>query len=175
MSAPFDTLDAFRAAVVVVPAQEAEQLRADFVASRLDPQYKAQASEALALRQFRDGLAYTGYLWDFLADKEVVQETTIWHRVSARDAVFAMWDIHSTERIRIPDYFKFPKDAVLRADPESLGRGLPFLPEDLYLFDDTFEWAGALTHEWVDDERFCVWSGRQRTRVEDRASAAANL
>ena len=70
-----------------------------------------------------------------------------------------MWDVHSTERVRVPDYFKFPKGTVLRGDPRALQRGLKYLPEDLYLFEDACDWAGALTHERVARGRYCVWSG----------------
>lgn len=163
MITPFESLAAFEAAITVVPPEDAEQLRATFVARRLDPQHAEQAAEALRLHQFSDGLAYTGYQWDFLVDKHVVSEDEVWHRVEPLPEVYAMWDLHSAERIRTPDYFKFPRSTVLQTDPATLRRGTEYLPEDLYIFDATCTWAGALTHEWVDDQRFCLWSGESLT------------
>jgi hypothetical protein len=164
VSKPFESLAAFEAVVGVAPPEDAEHLRATFVSRRLDPRHAEQAAEALRLRQFPDGLAYTGYLWDFLADKHVVSEEEVWRDLEPVSELYAMWDLHSSERIRTPDYFKFPKATVLRTDSATLRRGLEYLPEDLYIFDATCAWAAALTHEWVDDRRFCLWSG-DRARI----------
>jgi hypothetical protein len=152
---------AFEAAIAVVPREDAERIRATFVEKRLDQQYAEQAAEALRLHQFSDGLAYTGYLWDFLVDKHVVTEEEVWDGVGPAPEIYAMWDLHSAERIRTPDYFRFPKGTVLRTDPATLRGGIDYLPEDLYIFDATCSWAAALTHECVDERRFCIWSGER--------------
>jgi hypothetical protein len=161
VTAPFESLAAFQAMIEVAPREDAERLRAVFVETRLDPERVSQGAEALQLRRFSDGLAYTGYLWDYLDDPHVVREGQIWNqRLDAVAEVYAMWDIHSAERIFIPDYWKFPRETVLRADPATLRRGLQYLPEDLYLFDESFAWAGALTHEWLSERRrYCLWCG----------------
>ena len=108
---------------------------------------------------FSDGLAYEGYLWDFLAEKRVVGEAELWRLVSGIPDVYAMWDLHSAERVRIPNYFQLPRGTVIRSDPATLCRGLEYLPEDLYIFDESLTWGYALTHEYLDDRRLCVWSG----------------
>jgi len=159
VSTSFESIEAFEAAIRVVPSAEAEGLRARFIERRLDSQDAEQASHALRLRRFSDGLAYTGYLWDFLMDKHVVSEETLWQNLQCASDVYAMWDLHSTERIRIPDYFKFPRATVIQTTPATLRRGLAYLPEDLYIFDESCSWSAALTHEWPDDRRFCLWSG----------------
>lgn len=159
VSRPFQSVAEFEAAVGVLPTDAAEHLGATFLNRRLDGQYTEQAAEELRLRHFSDGLAYTGYLWDFLAEKRVVSEEEVWRDLELMSEVYAMWDIHSEERVRTPVYLSLPKAAVLRTDPATLRRGIEYLPEDLYIFDATCAWAAALTHEWVDDRRFCLWSG----------------
>jgi hypothetical protein len=158
MTTTFESFDAFRAAVVILTPSEAHAVRARLVEARLDPEWKGEGPDQLELRPFDDGLSYTGYLWDYLADKEVVEEEEVWRRVDRMPTVLAMWDIHSTERVRIPNYFRFPKGTVLRSQPKIIKEGLGYLPEDLYLFDESCGWVGALTHEWVDGKRYCVWS-----------------
>lgn len=159
MAARFGSLEAFQSAIDVVPAAVAEDLRERFVDVRVDPRYADEAAEALRPVRFSDGPAYKGYLWDFLSDKEVVSVDELWRRVRPVPEVYAMWDLHSVEGVRIPNYFQFPRGTVIRTDPATLRCGLEYLPEDLYIFDETLKWAGALTHEFVDDSRFCLWSG----------------
>jgi hypothetical protein len=158
MNSPFESLATFQEAIRVMPLDASERLRTHFIESRLDPQ-QAEQAEALRVRRFADGLGYSGYLWDFLVDKHVVSEEELWHGVGVVPEVYVMWDLHTAERVSTPDYFRFPQATVLRTDPKTLRRGLEYLPEDLYIFDETFAWAAALTHEWEDDHRFCLWSG----------------
>jgi hypothetical protein len=73
-----------------------------------------------------------------------------------------MWDLHASNRVRLPEYFRFPRGTVLEADPGTLRAGLQHLPEDLYLFDASSAWTAALTREDVDGTRVCLWSGRRR-------------
>jgi hypothetical protein len=167
MSTPFDSLETFAASVQQLPPGDADDVRSRFVAERVDTE-TAEAKQHLRLEPRPDGLVYRGYLWDFLASSEVASEDEIWRRVESVPHLLAMWDLHSKDRVWTPDYFKFPKGTVLRADPATLRRGLKYLPEDLYLFDDSCSWAGVLTHEWIDDKRFCLWAG-ELTMTGDNA------
>jgi hypothetical protein len=73
--------------------------------------------------------------------------------------VYAMWDIHSRERILIPNYWKYPKAAILRGMGSDLLPAAPELPEDLYLFDDSLEWTLITTHENDGRRRLCFAAG----------------
>lgn len=67
-----------------------------------------------------------------------------------------MWDIHSCDKILIPNYWKFPKTQVLYTDgwKEIFKNDLP---EDIYVFDETFCWSVVYTHETdEDDKRYCL-------------------
>jgi hypothetical protein len=59
-----------------------------------------------------------------------------------------------------PTYCKFPKEAVLRGSGRDLRRALADLPEDIYLFDDSFDWSFILIHEHDDKRRICIAAGK---------------
>lgn len=109
-------------------------------------------------RPFSDGLCYTGYLWDCFKKPEVLSEPACFSFLKQKKNIYIMWDIHSAEQIFIPNYWKYPKSAVLLTDCwiDELGKELP---EDLYLFDSSFTWSIALTHETdLKEKRYCVFS-----------------
>lgn len=66
------------------------------------------------------------------------------------------WDIHSCERILIPDYWKFPKKSCLELNFNDLCSNRKFLPEDIYIFDRSFKWTIVFTHEinWENQPLF---------------------
>ncbi len=146
----------FERAVTCLPLEASDALRAKFLAAFVDMS-RPRFPELIECRQhFKDGDFYTGYLWDFLSNFTLVTEEQVWANVATIDAeINAMWDLHSSERILVPGYWNFPRHAVLKGSPTVIRDGASFLPEDLYLFDETFVWCAALTHEYSDesDER----------------------
>jgi len=66
-----------------------------------------------------------------------------------------LWDIHTCEKILIEDYWKFPKERVIKVDVTSLKEGLEYLPEDIYIFNYDFSWTYILTHEDDGKGRIC--------------------
>lgn len=108
-------------------------------------------------RMFTDGMCYIGYLWDCLLNMDVISEYRAKMMLTEKRDVFIMWDIHSCERIFIPDYWKYPKTSVLYA-AEWSDSLMSDLPEDLYLFDETFMWSVIFTHETNDKgRRYCLY------------------
>lgn len=108
-------------------------------------------------RMFTDGMCYVGYLWDCLLNMDVISEYRAKMMLTEKRDVFIMWDIHSCERIFIPDYWKYPKTSVLYA-AEWSDSLMSDLPEDLYLFDETFMWSVIFIHETNDKgRRYCLY------------------
>lgn len=107
-----------------------------------------------------DGMCYSGYLWDcFRKPRPMSREACLAYLSGASDTCYVFWDIHSKDRILIPDYWKYPKDAVLRVTPDELLARMADLPEDIYIFDDTYSWSIALTHETDAQERpYCLFT-----------------
>ena len=110
------------------------------------------------LTQYKDGLCYQGYLWDCFVDANNISEKECLRQLTKFTYFWVFWDIHSCENILIPNYWKYPKTAVLRMDYEEYLKLAPTLPEDIYCFDETFKWSIALTHEFVGSNRFCYFA-----------------
>ena len=58
---------------------------------------------------FSDGLCYTGYLWDCFRNKVPMSEDECIRFIKRQKTIYCFWDIHSKDRILIPDYWKYPK------------------------------------------------------------------
>lgn len=104
-----------------------------------------------------DGFCYKGYLWDCCKMPVIITEGQADRIMQTKKNVYIMWDINSCENIFIPGYWKYPKSKILFAqrwfkDYERV------LPEDIYLFDDSFEWSVVYTHEtMLDNSRYCLY------------------
>ncbi|MDR3292903.1 MAG: hypothetical protein LBT20_02230 [Clostridiales bacterium] len=114
------------------------------------------------LRQFKDGLCYEGYLWDCL--KNYTRVSSLYCHAfldNLTDDFYVMRDIHSAEKIFIEDYWKYPKEAVLKLSCKEFKTLQDRLPEDVYLFDLTYSWTVVFTHEYNEkkNKRYC-FTGR---------------
>jgi len=109
--------------------------------------------------KFIDGYCYTGYLWDCLNSPDIADELYVKEIQKKINNVYVLWDIHSCERILVENYWKFEKDAVLSLSMDTLLSGMEHLPEDLYIFDDSFTWTVIFTHENIDGKRYCLKIG----------------
>lgn len=132
----------------ILSGEEASSLRQFFLCTFVDTSCDYFKARIAHMRQFSDGLRYTGYLWDCMLDREPVSCHYLISQLQALTGPFyVFWDIHSCDRIFIPNYWKYPIDAVLRAAPDEIPDTLQTLPEDCYFFDDSLSWAMATTHE----------------------------
>ena len=107
-----------------------------------------------------DGYCYNGYLWDFLKEKCVVSETfcNYWLQALNNGFFYVFWDNHSKDKIWIQDYRKYPKDSIIKVSWQEYCEQREYLPEDIYIFDETYEWSICMTHEWFDKgKRYCCF------------------
>ena len=108
--------------------------------------------------KYIDGLCYIGYLWDCLLCPSVISEHEADRLLQEKQRLFIMWDIHTCERILIPNYWKFPKTGVLCANTW-IEQFKTDLPEDVYVFDDTLSWSIIYTHETdLKGQRYCLYT-----------------
>ena len=42
---------------------------------------------------------------------------------------------------------------------DTLLAGCEFLPEDIYICDSTFQWTFVMTHEEIENKRYCLKCG----------------
>ena len=143
--------------MTVLGQSKSDILRNEYISAFVNcdsPHYKKFIEQK---RMFTDGMCYVGYLWDCLLNMDVISEYRAKMMLTEKRDVFIMWDIHSCERIFIPDYWKYPKTSVLYA-AEWSDSLMADLPEDLYLFDETFMWSVIFTHETNDKgRRYCLY------------------
>lgn len=134
------------------------KLRKRYIDRFIDNNNKLYNEQIKQKRKFIDGYCYIGYLWDYLIHKEIVNEEYIESALKNKNQVYVFWDIHSSERIFIKNYWRFDKEAMLKMKFDILLSGLEFLPEDIYIFDDTMEWTFVYTHEEICTKRYCIKS-----------------
>lgn len=103
---------------------------------------------------------YDAYLWDSLKNACVKTEKDCMNLLKSYRTFYAFWDMHSCEKIVIPNYWKFPKSAVVNMTYDDFINHIGDFPEDIYFFDETYSWSIILTHEYIAEERFCYicWS-----------------
>ncbi len=143
--------------MVILDSKKSDDLRCNYIKNFVDTSSKYYKENIEHKTMFSDGLCYTGYLWDCLLNPSAILESKADQLLQEKRRIFIMWDIHSCDRIFIPDYWKFPKTNVLCVD-DWLEIFKEDLPEDIYVFDDTFSWSVIYTHEtYVKDNRYCLF------------------
>lgn len=142
--------------MVVLDSKKSDTLRCNYIKNFVDTVSAYYKENIESKTMFSDRLCYTGYLWDCLQNPSIISECEADKFLSGKQKIFIMWDIHSCERIFIPDYWKFPKTKLLYTDTwvETYKASLP---EDVYVFDDTLSWSVIYTHETdANNNRYCL-------------------
>ena len=133
---------------------DAAFLREVFVESFVDTQSTYYQKRIQTVFSFDDGICYTGYLWDCLANRKIVSHNFLLNFLQDRtNAIYALWDIHSKERILQDNYWQYPKHTVISFFPHEVINVISTLPDDCYFFDNTLSWAAAITHEEIKNGR----------------------
>lgn len=151
--------DEFKSEVGVIPQMDAKHFRSEYIDKFINTNSEHYQKYIEVIRQFSDGMCYTGYTWDCLINPSIIRIEEVVNFRAVLKEVLVFWDIHSKDRILIPDYWKFGKDDVLKLKFGELMDNLEYLPEDIYIFDESLKWTLVLTHEDNNGERFCIKSG----------------
>lgn len=86
----------------ILSGEEASSLRQFFLCTFVDTSCDYFQDRIAHMRQFSDGLRYTGYLWDCMLDREPVSCHYLISQLQALTGPFyVFWDIHSCDRIFI--------------------------------------------------------------------------
>src|SRR5437899_2226000 len=102
--------------LTVFLGREANDLRTCYIERFVDTSSDHYRRDIATLVQCSDGMCYRGYLWDCLRKpwQRVTEHFIIECLRAKSELAYVLWDIHSRGRIFIPDYWKFPKEAVLQ-------------------------------------------------------------
>lgn len=146
--------------VIVLVGQSASKVRDRFLDSFVDTSnswYKEKIEKRVA---YSDGEFYPGYLWEALYHYRRVTDDELTAKARSLGTSYAFWDLHSADKIVVPDYWKFPREAVLQGDAAHILAGRELLPKDLYIVDASFSSCLILTHEYDEqlaDIRLEAW------------------
>lgn len=149
----------FKEEVKILDKKRGTELRKRYIENFVNTEHKRYKEQIQRQHKFVDGFCYLGYLWDYIKNPIVIDEEKFGEKASKIEEIYTFWDIHSCERIWIKDYWKFDKDAMLKLKMDVLLQGEKYLPEDIYIFDDSFSWTLIKTHEDIQGIRFCLQSG----------------
>ena len=133
--------------MTILPKDQAETIRQLYIETFVDTEMDFYINNIQTLKEFSDGMRYTGYLWDCLKNAKSKSKFFCNDHLGRQGELYVFWDLHSKDRIFIENYWKYPIDSVLRMNYDELRKLENDLPEDIYIFDDTFEWSIAYTHE----------------------------
>src|SRR2546421_2663232 len=140
-------LEEFKSRIQVFSPADANEWRERFVATFID-KTRPEFATFMQLRPFPDGMYYRGYLWDFLNCPEIITYDTLLAELQTLQNVIVFWDVHSSHQILIPNYWKIGRDTVFRSHVTDVIAGIQYLPEDIYIFDDSMLWTLVTTHEY---------------------------
>lgn len=152
------SLEEFKNRITIITGYEANIIRERYVSRFVDTTSDYFRKHIAVRNQFENEEYYLGYLWDSLKQPEIITEDEILRNQELLDKIiYIMWDLHSSREILIKDYWKFPKEAVLKIKYRDFLEGIGYLPEDIYIFNEEIKSSLILTHEYFDDgKRYCL-------------------
>ena len=150
-------LSEFKLMVNELELIESNKIREKFINEFVQINSKYYKEHIFKRIKCSDGMCYTGYIWGCIRGRKLIDYDMAITYIEQFNDVYVMWDINSKNRIFIPDYWKFEKESILKLNSKLLMNNLQFFPEDIYVFNDTYEWTIALTHEDIDGKSFCLF------------------
>src|SRR4051812_34312301 len=104
----------FKHRIKTIEGNKAEQIRSRYIQRFVNTKSDKYQEQIAKKKQFSDGMYYEGYLWDSLESFAQVTEEQLYKKLEQMNReVYVLWDLHSAQRILVPDYWKFPRDIVL--------------------------------------------------------------
>lgn len=152
--------DEFSQSLTIILGTKSDEIRASYIEHFVDTT-SDYYQKNIAITTSQNGEKYYfGYLWDCLKVSGLISEQQLYEKLrDMQQGLFFLWDLHSSKKILIKDYWKFPLRAVLSIKPDVLIQGMAYLPEDIYIFNSSLTWSLILTHEYFDDDRrWCLES-----------------
>ena len=131
----------------IINGMEAWTIREKYIDEFIDKGKEYYSQNIKKLNKCSDGLCYDGYLWDCFFYFEIKDEFYCQNYIGKKSEFYILWDIHSCDKIWIKDYWKYPKDSVAQIKYSEYLKLYNTFPEDVYIFDESFAWSIAFTHE----------------------------
>lgn len=160
--------------------ERSDRLRETFIRRFIDTECDYYRRYKALIGGADDSVVCAGFLWDCLRDyspnRDRCTDVQAAEFLESRTSVYFMWDFWRTGTVFADEYpnavirtsgavGKLSVDewnAELEAEKHDCYIEHPWLPSDIYVFDDSFSWVVVFTHEFDDCEpsdnvkRFCV-------------------
>ena len=135
-----------------LPPEIGKMLRVQYARAFLDTKKKYFGE------RIRDVLLpeYNGYLWDCVANPQIIRPDIFFQELRGHGHIIVMADCHPTKRKQTEISFRLLSGEIFSANAIDLITIVNQLPEDLYFFDEEMQWTLIVTHEYVDDARWCI-------------------
>lgn len=134
--------------MMVITGIKASSIRRRFIDTFVD-KHSLWYKEILEQVKCSGGNHYYGYLWDcfFRDNLKIISIEEIGSYIDNLE-VYLCWDNHPRTYFltQVPSW-EYPKNSLLKLFSSEVKTMIPNLPQDFYLFDATFSWAIAITHE----------------------------
>ena len=148
--------------MVILKGLEADTIRQKYILSFIDIKSNYYINKIKKMNFFEDGLCYTGYLWDCYKESIIISEGECENFLFSQNNLYIMWDIHSAQRIFVPDYWKYGKSNIIFWEKWKGLDACKDFPEDIYVFDMSFQWSISFTHETDQAKnRYCMFAQRK--------------
>lgn len=151
----------------IIRDSEKIELRNKFIKNFIDTEHEYYKKNIAKLKEYLNGFCFNGYLWDVLNepyDSAIMTQENALEYLKQKDMVLVMWDIDHNHGIIC---LNNPKDTIISVKAEELCDLIEYewnadhisedtylanryLPEDIYIFDDTMKWCVIFTHEGDD-------------------------
>lgn len=137
--------------------KESDSIRDKYINSFLNCNKEGYKDDIETLKKHTDGLCYDGYMWDYLKTPEVISLSSIINNlIDSPKEIYILWDLHSNDKIWIENYWHYEKKSVLSLNSKDIQSLIKILPEDIYIFDNSYKWSFVITHEQIDNKRWCL-------------------
>ena len=147
--------------ISIIEKSQALAIREKYITSFIDLHSEYYKNKINKLVKCSDGYCYLGYLWDCLKNKAIFNIHDLENLPNFFTTIYIMWDIHSIDKIPQKNYWKYGKNNILKIKFKDFKSVLNTLPEDIYIFDDSFAKSIVLTHEYIGDERYCLLTSNE--------------
>ena len=160
--------------MVVLDGLDAKRLRNLYVLNFINTASSYYNKYIQQKIKFDDGMFYPGYLWDCTLSPQIVSEEDALKIVQDKEKMYIMWDDHSCQRCVMTKEWNYSKQDILLIDKWACVNRLN-MPEDMYVFDDTFSWSIVITHETnTKNETYCLYlKGRGQVGQGDRSPVSS--
>lgn len=143
--------------MIVLDIKRSNIIREKFISTFIDVKSDHYINYIKNVYQHSDGLCYDGYLWDCFVNASSISENESVDILNKQKNIYIMWDINSSDNIFVENYWKYPKSGIIYDDifKQELRKELP---EDIYIFDESFSWCVVYTHETdYNDNPYCLF------------------